>query len=204
MQSILQAYLQQPHYTYESYRALIDSLNAEGKTTGNNPAYQTPEILEYAKLNIARMNRIDKTVTLQPAVVQALRQIATPQVWLLLTEGWCGDAAQIVPVIHAMAKENPLIDLRLFLRDENLDLMDAYLQDGKSRSIPKLIATTPQGYEIFNWGPRPVAAQTLYSDLKSSGVTFATLAEQLHGWYAKDKTLSTQQELLALLTASVV
>lgn len=44
----------------------------------------------------------------------------------MLTEGWCGDAAQNLPVINKIAEENPNINLKLVLRDENLELMDEF------------------------------------------------------------------------------
>ena len=59
--------------------------------------------------------------------------------WLVLTEAWCGDAAQSLPIINKMAEVSDNITLRLILRDENLDVMDQFLQNGRSRSIPKLI-----------------------------------------------------------------
>ncbi len=138
---------------YTTYRNLIDTLLVEGKVTG---LQQSPDLNEYTKLNVARMKRIDKTIEVLPDLQQLISSINKPQTWIVLTEGWCGDAAQIVPVFYALSKLNDKINFALLLRDDNLELMDQCLTNGKSRSIPKLIAAdTETMEELFNWGPRP-------------------------------------------------
>lgn len=187
--------------SYSQYRAHSTELLTTGKTTGG-PDYQSEEILAYARMNQTRKDRLDKTVLLQPALLQALQSISGTQHWLLITESWCGDASQSVPVIAAMAAQNPAIRLELFLRDAHLPLMDAYLQNGKSRSIPKLIAVDAAGHELWNWGPRPAEAQLLWDELRQKQAPFAEASEALHGWYAKDKTQSLQAEIATLITAA--
>lgn len=187
--------------TYVEYRKLIDELFEKGETTGT---VQSPELTDYARLNIVRMNRLDKTTNLDEATIEALNTIQQQQVWFVLTEGWCGDAAQIVPVLNLMTAINGNIELRLLLRDENLDLMDHYLVNGRSRSIPRLIAVDKESdIELFNWGPRPKEAQELYSKMVDDKESFDVVKDRLHGWYAKDKTLSTQREITALIKADV-
>lgn len=185
---------------YPSYRKLIDDLLLEGKVTGPQ---QSASLAEYTKLNVQRMQRIDKTVHLQPELSTALKAISRPQTWLVITEGWCGDAAQILPVINAMASENPLIQLKLVLRDSNLELMDQYLTDGTSRSIPKLIVLdTDTMEERFNWGPRPAALQEIYQKMRTEGMDYPAISQEIHAWYAKDKTASIQKEILHKLIGS--
>jgi hypothetical protein len=183
--------------TYQSYRLLLEQLMAEGKTTGT---HQSPELTHYARLNLARMKRVDKTVEILPAVRSRVLAITEPQHWYVLTEGWCGDAAQTVPAMYAISQLNPHISFSLLLRDENLDLMDQYLQYGTSRSIPKLIARrAADRQELFHWGPRPLALQQIYDELRGKQTPFDVVSETLHRWYAKDKTFSFQYELLELL-----
>ncbi|WP_206022270.1 thioredoxin family protein [Pseudoflavitalea sp. G-6-1-2] len=185
---------------YTAYRELIDNLLLEGKVTGPQ---QSEAFAAYTKLNVQRMQRIDKTIQLLPELRTALQAINRPQTWLVITEGWCGDASQIVPVLNAIAEHNPLIQLKLVLRDENLDLMDQYLTDGTSRSIPKLIVLDTETLEEkFNWGPRPTVLQELYKKMRAEGMDYSAISTELHAWYAKDKTQSTQRELLKLLIES--
>jgi hypothetical protein len=186
-------------HTYASYRQLIDELMAQNLTTGPN---QTEQILQYARLNIQRMRRVDKTIVLLPELREALASLQQRYVWLTLTEGWCGDAAQIVPVFEAIVKASEgKLESRYLLRDENLDLMDRYLTGG-GRSIPKLIVLQADTLaEVVTWGPRPAPAQAMFLELKSQNLPFEEFATRLHGWYALDKTQSTQRELLELVRA---
>src|SRR5215210_566608 len=106
------------------------------------------------------MKTIDETIQVVPEIESLITSVQQPQTWIVLTEGWCRDAAQIVPVLHALAKLNSNIELRLLLRDDNLDLMDQYLTNGKSRSIPRLIAVDSDvKEELFNWGASPAIQQ---------------------------------------------
>lgn len=186
-------------YTYDSYRQLIDEVLAQGRTTGPK---QSEELTHYTGLNVKRMMRLDKTAQLTPEIMAALAQLKRDFIWLVITEGWCGDAAQIVPVLAKIAEATPHIDLRLVLRDEHPELMDQYLTDG-ARSIPKVIAIDAATLsEVGTWGPRPAEAQEIllaYKALPEPKPSYMEFATQLHGWYAKNKTQSTQAELVGLL-----
>ena len=184
-------------YTYAAYRQLIDALMAEGKTTGET---QTEALTAYARLNIQRMERLDKKAALLPEMTEALSSLTQSYEWVIITEGWCGDAAQIVPVLEKIAQaSHGRIRTHYLLRDENLDLMDRYLTNG-GRSIPKLLVLHPDTLtELTNWGPRPALAQDLFLEMKAAGATHEEFAEQLHGWYAKNKTQATQHELLTIV-----
>ena len=186
--------------SYAQYSKLLNDLMAQGKTTGGN---QSDDYVNYAKLNVQRMHRLDKTMELIPELKEALAKVNEHYVWLVLTEGWCGDAAQNLPIIHAMEKECPNIELVLLLRDENLDVMDQYLT-GSSRSIPKVIClekdtATHSLKEIFVWGPRPDAAQDMMLELKNTNVPHDEMVLAVQKWYNNDKTLSAQNEFVALV-----
>lgn len=191
--------------SYTEYRTLVSRLLAEGKTTGPN---QTPDLLQYARLNEQRMDRIDKTFRLHADAAELLHQLnRRPLIWLTLTEGWCGDASQILPVLNGLAKASDCIDLRLLLRDEHPGLMDQFLTNG-ARAIPKVIFVDPNAGNriVGTWGPRPSEAQELFMQYKAqmNAAPDAEARKQLyeaakhavHTWYARDKTLSTQLEVL--------
>lgn len=183
-------------YTYEEYLALMDQVVAEKRTTGPN---QSTELAEYTRLNQFRMHRLDKTVKLGMDLQQWVYQIAVPQTWYVLTEAWCGDAAQNLPVIARIAALNPHITLTLLLRDEHPALMNEYLTHG-GKSIPKLIALDANGNELFTWGPRPQALQEIVWDYKKNPtVPYTEFLEEVQRWYNTDKTESVQQELVSLL-----
>lgn len=183
--------------TYREYRDMIDALLKEGKTTGDN---HSEAMVNYAKMNATRMRRIDKHVALSDELREIATRLKRPQKWVVLTEGWCGDAAQIVPVFNKIAEAaGDTIELRFVLRDLHLELMDQHLTNG-GRSIPKLIAKDAEtGRVLFDWGPRPDEAQKLYTHLKETKAPFKEAAEKLHKWYADNKTRDTQQALAELL-----
>jgi len=181
--------------TYSAYRNLIDELLASGKTTGTD---HSDAMLHYSKMNVQRMNRLDKTVHLRENLLEAINAIQGRYRLLVISEGWCGDAAQIVPVFDKIASTfSDKFDLKFVLRDANIPLIDAHLTNG-GRAIPVLLVLDDNGAVITKWGPRPQLLQGLLAEWKSAESDPMALAEKLHGWYAKDKTLTTQQELADL------
>ena len=185
--------------SYQDYRQMIDHLLSEGKTTGPD---HSEDMLAYTQLNVQRMSRLDKTVQLTENLQTQLAAVSTPQTWLVLTEAWCGDAAQSIPVMAKMAETSSYITLKLLLRDEHPDVMDAYLTDG-SRSIPKLICLTEELQEAGTWGPRPDPAQQLIADFKKKHPDqgYQELAKEMQLWYARDRTQAIQQEFVEVLAA---
>lgn len=185
---------------YAGYRSEIDALLAEGKVTGHT---QTPERLEFTKLNIQRMNRMDKTIVLIPELVEKVSHLTKPQVWVMLAHGWCGDCAQLVPLFAKVASvSNGKIDLRLVNPDENPEIMDAYSTNG-SRSVPKLVLLDAGDFNVLStWGPRPAPAQEImYKWKQSEGkISKPDFEMELHTWYSKDRTITTQKELADLLS----
>ncbi|KAB7731514.1 thioredoxin family protein [Rudanella paleaurantiibacter] len=184
--------------TYEQYRILATELFEQGRTTSADAHYNTPEILGYTKMNLARMSRLDKQTVIHPQLTEAVQAVAGRWTWLVLTESWCGDAAQALPVLRAIAGES--IPLRLLLRDENPALMDAFLTNG-GRSIPKLICLDNASGEVLgSWGPRPAALQAAIVEWKAAGdLTFEHILENTQRWYNADRTESIQNELLTLV-----
>ncbi|XRE43593.1 hypothetical protein ACIVBQ_001797 [Tenacibaculum discolor] len=195
MKKIIQNSLEKA-LSYNEYRDLVSDLLSQGKSTGPN---QSDDLLNYSKLNDKRMKRLDKTVKLTKETLAKIKDVKEPQTWLVLTEGWCGDAAQNLPVINKIAEENPNINLKLVLRDENLELMDEFLTNG-GRSIPKLIALNQENEVINTWGPRPTTATKMVVDYKEKhGSLDADFKTDLQVWYNKNKGENTQEDLVSML-----
>lgn len=182
---------------YNDYLTLIDEKIAQKASTGHE---QNQMLTDFTKLNRARMKRLDKTQQILPELEIITKEITEKQVWLVLTESWCGDAAQNVPVLQKLAEMNPLIDLRMVLRDDNDELMQKYLTNG-GKSIPKLIAVSADlEKELFTWGPRPAAAQVEVKRLLDENGGFnEKVKEGIQIWYNHDKGISMQHELMELL-----
>lgn len=183
---------------YSAYRTLIDSLLEIGKTTGTD---DSEAMLHYSKMNVQRMNRVDKTAVLNSPFVAAINSLEKSYHLLVISEGWCGDAAQIIPVFAKMTELAPeKFDLRLVLRDAHLPLIDAHLTNG-GRAIPILLILDEQGELVTKWGPRPEILQGFLPRWKAETADMFEAAEKLHLWYAKDKTQTTQLELTAVINS---
>lgn len=182
---------------YDEYRHMINNLLEQNKTTGT---HHSEAMIQYTKMNVHRMSRLDKQIDLNDGLIEQLDQVNGSWIWLVLTEAWCGDAAQNIPAIAKMADQTENIDLKLILRDQNLEIMDEYLTNG-GRSIPKLICLDEESLEeLGTWGPRPAEAQKKAMKWKGdSDVSNKEWAEKLHTWYAGDKTQTQQQEFEQLI-----
>ena len=183
-------------YTYNDYRAMVSKLIAEGKSTGNT---QSDDLLHYSELNETRMNRLEKTIKITDEVQEQLNQLDKKQTWLVIAEGWCGDAAQILPIINKMVESSKNIDLKIVLRDENDYLMNDFLTNG-NQAIPKLILLDEENNIIGDFGPRPEPARKLIADYKEkNGVVDEPIKVELQKWYLNDKGVSTQNEIMQLI-----
>ncbi|WP_026978490.1 thioredoxin family protein [Flavobacterium tegetincola] len=184
-------------YSYEDYRTRLQNLLTVGKTSGDE---QSADLVHYSELNETRMNRLDKTIKITSETSQALEALNTEYIWLVLSEGWCGDAAQILPIINKMAQISDKVELKIAFRDENPELMNLYLTNG-GKAIPKMIILEKNALEVVaDWGPRPTDARNLILDYKAKhGVVDETAKTDLQMWYLHDKGVSTQKEIVALL-----
>lgn len=180
--------------SYTMYRSTVSDLLSRGLTTGQ---HQSPEMLDYARLNDHRMDRVEKRFQMLPALQEKLNLLEESLHWLVLSEGWCGDAAQNLPALEKIAEHSHgRIHLRVLLRDENTELMDQWLTNG-SRSIPKLIQLNAAFEVSGQWGPRPATAQEMVLTARAAGEN--TYAERLHKWYAHNNSADLQAEIIALL-----
>lgn len=186
-------------YSYQEYRKLVSDLLAEGKSTGPN---QTEDLTHFSMLNVKRMDRLDKKIELSEDTILRLQKLDKKQLWLVLTEGWCGDAAQNLPVIEKMAKQSSHIELRLILRDENPEVMNLFLTNG-AQAIPKLISFDEELNVLFTWGARPSIATQMVTDYKAKhGKLDPEFKKNLQVWYNKDKGQNVQSDVVTLIEQS--
>lgn len=183
--------------SYEAYGLLLKDLADTGKTTGPD---QSPELVGFTKLNASRMRRLDKKVVVPSEAIRTLRTcIREPQLWLVITESWCGDAAQTIPVLHRITEAVPDVRLQMVMRDENPGLTDLFLTGG-ARSIPKLIILNRDFRVLHTWGPRSVKATTFVEAYrKEHGKIDAALKESLQIWYNRDMGQAIIEDLVQLL-----
>jgi hypothetical protein len=146
------------------------------------------------------MNRLDKTIKITDENSLELKNLKSEYIWLVISEGWCGDAAQLLPIINKMAIDSGNIELKIVLRDENDELMKLFLTN-KKKSIPVMVVVDKEtGSVLGKWGPRPKGATDLITDYKKEfGVIDETAKTNLQLWYLHDKGISTQEEIINLM-----
>lgn len=181
--------------SFEEYYELYEKQVAAGTTSGDD---QSEMLVEYTKLNFSRLKRSYRTTVPSEKVLETVDCLNDEITWLVLTETWCGDAAQNIPVLARIAEANPTITFRLIFRDEHPEVIDNFLTNG-SKSIPKLIALDKNLNVLGTWGPRPTVIQNWFLAEKANGVDMEKLKIDLQHKYNEDKGRSLQQEMVELM-----
>lgn len=181
---------------YTQYNMLFKQLVEEERTTGEFSQMK----VDYTKLNFSRTKRLDKTAKVSEEAIEVFKSVSNKQTWLVITEPWCGDAAQTLPFLNKIAQEADNIDLKIVLRDDNLELMNRFLTNG-SQSIPIVIMIDEDMNVLQTFGPRSKAATKLVSDYKEEhGKIDDAFKEIIQVWYNKDKGISIVNDLVNSLT----
>jgi hypothetical protein len=181
----------------ERFKNQVNSINPDSLDEQRKKAF------EFLKLNFQRTTRLEKTFEPTDETKKIFSQVVQSQQWIIITETWCGDSAQIVPVIAKLAQLNNKINLKVLLRDSNLDYMDLYLTNG-GRAIPKLVVYDENNEELFQWGPRPKAAQDLFTRLKNEGMEKPDINKELHLWYGRNKGREIENEISDVLQEKII
>lgn len=142
---------------------------------------------------------------------------------LALAEAWCGDVYRELPTVARIA-EVAGMELRVFLRDENPDIMDEFLSnDGKSRAIPVFVFYTKDTRYITQFTERSAGAHAELSAISNEvklllnlppTATFATVPESERQVFLREviKRITPRfpawrkesiQEMRALLSAAL-
>lgn len=188
--------------SYEAYNKLFESLVEEGKTTGEN---QSEDYVHYTKMNLSRTKRVEKKLVPGAELKMQIQDIQVPLYILTITEAWCGDAAQIVPAVHTLIKDNRNLEMRVILRDEHSELMNHFMTNG-GKAIPIFVFVSKETGELLgHWGARPDSAQEIVEDYKklTDKPPYSVLSENLQKWYNEDKGLSTYREFSKTLLSAL-
>lgn len=183
---------------YSEYRHSLDLLFEKGRTTGNN---HSESMMHYAKMNLQRMARWEKKYVPSDDVKEVFSNHSNKEIWLAITEGWCGDASQILPIVEALTNASSEIEFRTVLRDEHEDLMNEFLTNG-AKSIPVILRLNAADHSLISsWGPRPESAQALLLEAKKNDVPHDVYIQDIHKWYARNKGQEIEAEMIDFLKA---
>lgn len=161
--------------------------------------YLKREVVKHAEL----WKAVYRRAVVPGWVPQETATLTGPWRLLVISEDWCGDASNTVPVIARLAEALPALEMRVVKRDENLPLMDQYLTNG-SRSIPLVVVLDAEYRPVGRWGPRPAELQEFVLREKAAGERPAEeIYRDVRGWYARDRGESTIREVLAVIEEAV-
>lgn len=182
--------------SYVTYRNMIDEFAKEGKTSG---VEQDTERVHYTALNEKRYKRLDKSITISEEKTTFFKNFPKSITLLAITESWCGDAAQILPVVNKITELNPKINLKLVFRDENEALMNQFLTNG-GKAIPVVIFLDLDDNVLAWWGSRPSEATKMVEDYKAQhGKLTPEFKEELQKWYNQDKGNTIVDDFIKIL-----
>lgn len=105
--------------------------------------------------NQERFAQNERDVQITPQELEPFASLSQPLNVLVLGEDWCTDVINNLPILGRLAQESGKLNLRVFPRDQNLDLMDQYLKEGKYRSIPAFVFFDQDFNEIGRFIERP-------------------------------------------------
>lgn len=183
--------------SYPTYRNMIEKWTQEGKTSG---VEQQQELINYTALNEKRYKRLDKSIVIPEEKANFFKNYTKSVTLLVITESWCGDAAQIVPVVNKIAELNPKIMLKLVFRDENEALMNLFLTNG-AKAIPVVVFLDLENNVLNHWGSRPSIATQMVEDYKAAhGKLSAEFKEELQKWYNQDKGNNIVDDFIKILS----
>jgi len=114
--------------------------------------------------NLDRVEENERRVELRPEDVAAFRGLPRPLNVVVLAEDWCGDVIANLPVLGRIAQESGRLDIRVFLRDQNDDIMQRYLNQGKYKSIPVFVFLDERFRELGHWIERPASVTELRAE----------------------------------------
>jgi hypothetical protein len=155
------------------------------------------ELLARPKKNSELWDALYKRAKASELMVARALVVRRPWHLLVLSEDWCGDSLNTLPVVARLAEAAPLIDMRIIGRDANPDLMERHLT-GVSRSIPVIMLLDGDYTERAWWGPRP---RSLQEWVTGHGLALPKdeRYREVRTWYARDHGETALKELLELM-----
>ncbi|UCC26664.1 MAG: thioredoxin family protein [Gemmatimonadales bacterium] len=121
--------------------------------------------------------------------------------FLVPSEDWCGDAVNTLPMVARFVEALPAAKFRILGREDNPDLMDSHLTDGRSRSIPVVIVYDDDFRELGWWGPRPAELQAWVLGA-GQALSKSDRYREVRREYARDRGQTVVREILDILTST--
>jgi thiol-disulfide isomerase/thioredoxin len=129
------------------------------------------EYMDTVKVNKARFEEYYANVKVEPGQAARLRELSAaeggPAHMMIIGEDWCGDVVRELPVLARVAEAAGL-ELRIFPRDENHDIMNEFLKEGLYMSIPVAVFYDKGHDYICHWIERSQAANQEQGEIEAA------------------------------------
>lgn len=182
----------QAAFSYEEYLQYLNDILNPSHNSYTDYNHKTYDF--YLKKSIETLESVSKLLMLEKKLFNILSKMNPLEIWVL-TEPWCNDASQILPVIYALEiASGGKCTAKYFLRDKNEELMNQFLTNG-SKSIPIVLFLDTKHNVLASWGPRTENAKKYAENLKSENLEIPVFVEKMSLWYNEDKTKSFQDEI---------
>jgi thiol-disulfide isomerase/thioredoxin len=97
----------------------------------------------------------EESLAKEVIAVEPFRRLPGTVRVLVLSEDWCGDCTDNLPILNRLAEESGKLDVRIVSRDDNLDIMDNYLKYGTFQAIPLILFLNDEGEVVGDLKERP-------------------------------------------------
>lgn len=155
------------------------------------------QLLARPKKNSVLWNALYKRATVPDPLIERAQLVRHPWHLLVLSEDWCGDSVNTLPVVAKLTEAVPMIDMRIIGRDANPDLIDEHLS-GVARAIPVIMVLDSDYVERDWWGPRPRPLQD-WVTAYGLALTKDERYREVRTWYARDRGQTALNELLDII-----
>ncbi len=190
---------------YATYVAMVKQL-VEGYRTAGSEGRDIKH--QMTGVNYETILDLERSVILEKETINLLQRQHSELVWVFITEPWCLDSANALPVIHKMAELNSNIELKIVLKSAPPYIIESF-PTNNSLSTPKTISLDKFSLITWGtWGPRPEPLQAIVriwlkdmSKEEKEGDSFQVLHYQklIREWFKRDATKTMQAEMVKSL-----
>lgn len=175
-----------------------DYMKVAQERAQNNPK-KDDEYQEYYELGLQRLNRTIKSFKIDEEQTEKLKATGFQGKILIISEPWCGDASATVPAVSRFFTAAG-IEVKIFLRDNDLSLIDRFQTNG-TQSIPKILLLNEDFSVKADWGPRPKFGNELLKKFKENPETYPreVFYNDLQVYYSKNRGKDSIEEVISLL-----
>ncbi len=107
-----------------------------------------PQYIDQIKVNKQPFQDIYDAVTVPDEVAAFANGLDRPLRISAFTADWCGDAMSTTPAVLRLAEDSDKVSVRVFNRDQELELTNGFLPENRAGTVPVFVVTDQSMSEI--------------------------------------------------------